>query len=103
MQPEKKLPFLAEKDGGTLISVYVQPKASKNELAGLFEERLKLRVCAPPVEGEANRECIKFFAALLGLSKSEVRLLKGASSRRKTFLVPMTMEQVAKKIKDADR
>ncbi len=97
----EEFPFLVKKDDRTLISVYVQPKAAKNEFAGLFQERLKLRVCAPPVEGEANRECIKFLAAVLGLARSEIALVKGASSRRKTFLVSMSVEPVSKKLKDA--
>lgn len=80
---------------GTIIEVLVQPRASRSELAGAHEGRLKLRITAPPVEGEANRECIHFLARLLHAPKSSVVLLQGQKSRRKTFLIrQMSVEDV---------
>lgn len=72
---------------GTLIRIHVQPRASKNELTGIHEKCLKLRLTAPPVEGEANKECIKFIAKLLKVPKSAVQIVQGEKSRRKTLLV----------------
>ncbi|MCU0588933.1 MAG: DUF167 domain-containing protein [Syntrophobacteraceae bacterium] len=74
-------------DEGAVVEVHVQPRASRNELAGLHEGRLKLRLTAPPVEGEANRECVRFMARLLGVPPSSVVILHGRKSRGKTLLV----------------
>ncbi len=98
---DKDFPFLAEKGDGTLISVHVQPKAAKNEFCGLFQGRLKVRVCAPPVEGEANRQCIILLAQVLGISKSEISLARGAQSRQKTFLVSKPVDFVREKLEKA--
>ncbi|MCE5334333.1 MAG: DUF167 domain-containing protein [Desulfobacteraceae bacterium] len=83
----KGLPYVSERGGQTLLLLYVQPKAARSEFCGMFQERLKIRVNAPPVEGEANRECVAFLAKALDVSKSEVRLVRGAQSRQKDFLV----------------
>lgn len=74
-------------DEGAVVDVYVQPRASRNELAGMHEGRLKLRLTAPPVEGEANRECIRFIARLLNIASSSVVMLQGHKSRGKTLLI----------------
>jgi uncharacterized protein (TIGR00251 family) len=89
--------FLTQKGNETLLSAYIQPKAGKNEFAGLFQERLKIRICAPPVEGEANRECINFLSKTLGISKSEITLIRGEQSRQKTFLIARSVDFVAMK------
>ncbi|MFH1887935.1 MAG: DUF167 domain-containing protein [Pseudomonadota bacterium] len=77
---------MQERDGGLLFRVQVQPRASKNQAAGLLGDALKLRLCAPPVEGAANKACVEFFAKALGLSKSGVEITAGHSSRKKTIL-----------------
>jgi uncharacterized protein len=79
--------FMHKTAQGTTIEIYVQPKASKNELVGMHEGCLKVRLTAPPVEGEANNECIRFLAKLLEVPKSHLEILKGHKSRRKTVLV----------------
>jgi len=81
------LPFLRAVEGGTLVNIAVQPKASRNELAGTHQDSLKVRITAPPVEGEANKACIKFFAKLLSVPKSNIEMVQGHKSRRKTLLV----------------
>jgi len=83
----EKLTFLSENTQGTLIQVLVQPRASKNELVGIHEDSLKIRLAAPPVEGEANKECVKFMAKLLNVPKSGVEILRGHKARRKTLLI----------------
>jgi uncharacterized protein (TIGR00251 family) len=69
------------------VKIYVQPQASKTEVAGMFDGCVKVRLAAPPVDGAANRRLIEFVAAKLGVSKSSVRLIAGASSRRKVLEV----------------
>lgn len=69
------------------IWVRVQPGASRTELAPARGGELTLRVAAPPVEGRANDAARRFLAELLGVAPSAVRLVQGATSRRKCFAV----------------
>ncbi len=83
---------------GTLLNLYVQPKASKSEVWGVYgsnqDLRLKVRVAAPPIDGEANSEVCRFFAKLLDLPKSKVILLSGDRSRYKVILVLGTTREL---------
>ncbi|HWC95928.1 MAG TPA: DUF167 domain-containing protein [Candidatus Sulfopaludibacter sp.] len=65
------------------VSVKVHPRAKRSALNGRFGEAWKLDLAAPPVDGKANEECIRFFAALAGVSKSRVHIITGATSRLK--------------------
>lgn len=67
------------------IDVYVQPRAAKNEISGTHDGRIKIRLAAPPVDGAANAALIEFIAARLGIAKSCVRVVSGASGRRKVI------------------
>jgi uncharacterized protein (TIGR00251 family) len=67
------------------INVYVQPRASKTTLAGAHDGCIKVRLAAPPVDGAANVALIEFIAERLGIAKSRVRLVSGATSRRKVL------------------
>lgn len=72
---------------GTLVDLVVQPRASRNAISGVQGERLKIHLTAPPVEGEANKECVRYLAAVLQVAKSDLELVQGHKSRRKTVLV----------------
>lgn len=72
---------------GILLSVYVQPRASRNQIAGIHGNALKIRLTAPPVDGEANKMCIQYLAKCLGLPKSEVEIVSGHTSRSKQVLI----------------
>jgi hypothetical protein len=65
------------------ISVRVQPRASRDEIAGLMDGALKIRLRAPAVENRANDALIEFLADLLKTAKSAVRIQSGAQSRSK--------------------
>jgi uncharacterized protein (TIGR00251 family) len=70
---------------GVLLSVYVQPRASRSEIVGEHGEALKIRLAAPPVDGAANDELIHFISKLLGISASKVSVRSGQSSRTKVI------------------
>jgi uncharacterized protein (TIGR00251 family) len=70
-----------------ILDVYVQPRASRDEISGLHGDLLKVRITAPPVDGKANRHLIGFFAELFGVAKSEVILLRGELGREKRFRI----------------
>ncbi len=94
-------PYLQCSEDGVTINVYVQPRASKNEVVGLQGDELKLRLTSPPVEGAANKLCREFLAKLLGVAKGRVSLVAGDKSRHKRLLVRgVTLEQ-ARRVLDA--
>jgi hypothetical protein len=71
-------------DGGDLVlDCHLQPKASKDEFAGLHGERLKIRLTAPPVEGKANAHLLAFLGKAFGVAKSQVVLESGELNRQK--------------------
>ena len=72
---------------GWLLSVHVQPGAKTTQLAGLHGEDLKVRIAAPPVDGRANAALEELVAGALGVPRRCVRVVKGATSRRKTVHV----------------
>jgi uncharacterized protein (TIGR00251 family) len=69
------------------LTLHVQPRASRTELAGRHGDALKVRVAAPPVDGAANAELVRFLAELLGVAKSAVEIVAGESGRRKVVAV----------------
>ncbi|MFN8652468.1 MAG: DUF167 domain-containing protein [Gemmatimonadales bacterium] len=74
------------KDGARL-TLHIQPRGSKNAVEGVHGDALKVRLTAPPVEGAANEALIRFLAGELGVSRSALTLVSGATSRRKTVAV----------------
>ena len=80
--------FLSPTRDGVLIRLRVSPGAGRSQIEGAYgEDALKLRVAAPPVDGRANAEAERFLAETLGLKRSEVSVVRGASGRDKTVLV----------------
>ncbi len=79
--------FLRETAGGTLLSVKLQPRASKNEIGAPLGDELKIKVTAPPVDAAANQALVEFLAEKLGCSRGKVELLRGHTSRHKTLML----------------
>ena len=67
---------------GKLI-VLVVPRAQASEVMGWHGDAVRIRIAAPPVNGAANAELVRFLAERLGVSRSAVRVTRGAASRRK--------------------
>lgn len=74
-------------DDRLLISCRVQPRASADEFAEVVGDAIKIRLTAPPVDGKANAHLIKFLASEFGVSKSQVTILKGETSRQKRLQI----------------
>lgn len=71
-------------DGPDLVlAVLVQPRAGRNAIAGPHAEHLKIRLTAPPVEGEANAMLVSFLAQQFGVRREAVEILRGDTARRK--------------------
>jgi uncharacterized protein (TIGR00251 family) len=86
-------PITATSDG-VRIRIHVQPRAARTEAVGLHGEAIKIRLAAPPVEGAANVELVRFLAARLKVPARQVSLDSGATSRQKTLTIAgVTVEQ----------
>jgi len=72
---------------GIVFKVLVQPRSSKNMIAGLHDEELKIKLTAPPVDNAANQMCLKFLAKSLGVSRSTLEIIAGHNSRHKQILL----------------
>lgn len=83
-----KLPqWLERREGGVRLRLRVQPRASRTEVAGEHGGALKVRVAAPPVDGEANRELCRFIAKRIGVAQSLVTVVAGESGKDKVLEV----------------
>lgn len=71
--------------GHLLLHILVKPKSSRDELIGIYQDRLKVALKAPPVDQQANQELIGFFSKLLKQPKSRISLIRGMKSTRKTL------------------
>ena len=77
------------------IAVYVQPNAKRTEIAGRHGSDLKIRVAAPPIDQAANEALLAFVAQRLGVRQRHVRVISGATSRRKVLEIEgITAEQI---------
>ena len=84
-----------ERDGAVIFTVRVQPRASKDEIAGEMGGALKVRLRAPAVEDRANEALVEFLAELLKTSRSAVSILSGERSRVKRIEIRgVTRQQV---------
>jgi hypothetical protein len=72
---------------GAQFSLRVQPRASRNAIAGIVGDALKLAITAPPVDGKANQAVIEFFAELLRVPKSSVVIVAGETGRNKRIAI----------------
>jgi uncharacterized protein (TIGR00251 family) len=72
---------------GVLLEILVQPRASRTRAVGEHDGRLKIQLAAPPVDGEANAALVDFLAGALRARKSDVRIVRGDTGRRKTVQV----------------
>jgi len=70
---------------GIQFSAAIQPRASRNQILGVHNESLKIKLTSPPVDGAANQACIKFLAKAFGISPSRISIVRGETSRNKTI------------------
>jgi len=74
-----------EDSTGVTFAVRVVPRASRSELVGLYDGALRIRLAAPPVEGAANRELVKFLAKHFKVAPGTIELVSGAGSKNKVI------------------
>jgi uncharacterized protein (TIGR00251 family) len=85
--PETNGAYAPPEDAPVVFPVHVLPAASRSEIVGSEGGVLKIRVAAPPVKDKANRALVRLLAKTLGVNNSQVEILSGHKSRRKTVRV----------------
>jgi hypothetical protein len=78
------------------LVVHVQPRAAATEVVGPHGDAIKVLLAAPPVDGAANEELVRFLAERLGARRSEVSIVRGLSGRRKTVRIAGLTGDVAR-------
>ncbi|KAK7588254.1 hypothetical protein V9T40_005499 [Parthenolecanium corni] len=91
-----------DKNGNIVLKISAKPGAKSNGITGINEEGIGVQINAPPVDGEANTELVKFLSSVLGVRKSDLSLEKGSKSRQKTVILERgsnTIDTVKDKLK----
>ena len=84
---------------GVEINLQVLPRSSQSKIIGLHNDAVKIKLNKPPVDGQANAECLRVVAKYFGVSKTQVSVLRGALSRQKTILIKgVSVSAVTQKI-----
>ncbi|XP_043650428.1 UPF0235 protein C15orf40 homolog [Drosophila teissieri] len=100
-------PISVDKSGNICIQILAKPGAKQNGITGIGLEGVGVQIAAPPSEGEANAELVKFLSKVLGLRKSDVSLDKGSRSRNKIIMISKgvstveSIEQLLRKESDS--
>lgn len=80
-RPDPSIYTVAE--NGIVLNLHIQPRASRNEICGVQDNALKIRLTSPPVDGAANKLCREFLADTFKVPKSAVEIVSGETSRHK--------------------
>jgi uncharacterized protein (TIGR00251 family) len=82
---------------GAQFALRVQPRASRNAIAGVMGDAVKLAITAPPVDGKANQAVVEYLAELFQVSKSSIVIVSGETGRNKLIAVRgLSAKQVRK-------
>jgi hypothetical protein len=93
--------FYRQIDDKGVIELLIKaaPNSSKSEVVGITEDALKIKLKAPPVDGEANEELVRFLSKWLKVAKSDIIIHKGSASKNKKIVLPLN-EQIIEKLKE---
>jgi hypothetical protein len=69
------------------LDLFIQPKASRDQIQGLHGDELKVAITAPPVDGQANSHLIKYLAKQFKVAKGQIQIVRGELGRHKTVTV----------------
>lgn len=78
-----ELSWIKSLPGGVRLQVKVLPRASRDEIIEITDDYLRVKLTAPPVEGEANKRLTKFMGKALGCSSGKIKIISGATGRNK--------------------
>ena len=93
---------LLEKDGAVRFEVHAKPRARKSKVVGDRGDAIEIALAAPPVDGAANDELIRFLARVLDVAKREIQLVRGEASREKLVAISgLTVAEVEARLRAA--
>ena len=78
---------MREEGAAVLLSLHVQPGAKRTEAAGEHGGALRIRLAAPPVDGKANAELVRFLADAFDVPQRQVTIVRGETSRQKSVRI----------------
>ena len=91
--------IVATNNGSVIISVRVQPRAPRTNIVGELGGALKIRLAAPPLDGEANEELLRFLAQIFNLPRKEIEIISGEKSRNKQLRIKgISVDQIRREI-----
>ena len=89
--------FIKKHPQGWVIQVVAAPRAKRSSFVGLHGGAPRISVAAPPTDGKANQELVRFLAEFLDVAKQSIQLLRGDSSKHKNLLISgVTLEALCK-------
>lgn len=97
-------PVIVKKNGDISIKIHAKPGCKHNGITDMNSEAVSVQIAAPPVDGEANTELIKYISTILGVRKSNITLDKGSKSKEKILLVSdvsLDVDEIVTKLKQA--
>jgi uncharacterized protein (TIGR00251 family) len=84
------------KGDGVVFEVLAKPRASKSGVRGAKDGTLEVAIAAPPIDGEANEELVRFLAKAFGVAKRDVAIERGENGRHKRVHIARISERVAR-------
>ena len=81
------MPWMDNKGDHIVLNIRVVPRASKDEIVGLYGDALKVRILAPPVEGKANAYLVKFISKHWKIPRRNIEILSGETGRNKRLKI----------------
>ncbi|XP_059608625.1 UPF0235 protein C15orf40 homolog [Phlebotomus argentipes] len=84
---QQSCPVTTDKNGCICIRVNAKPGAKHSQITDIGEDGVGIQISAPPVEGQANTELLKYLADILPVRKSDVSLDRGSKSRQKVVIL----------------
>jgi uncharacterized protein (TIGR00251 family) len=87
------MPIFRISDNAILLDIKAVPGASKSQIAGIQENRLRVKIAAAPEDGKANAELRAFLAKALYCPKKDIILKTGEKSRLKTLILPLSVKE----------
>jgi uncharacterized protein (TIGR00251 family) len=87
--------YFKKSSDGIIFKVYVLPRSSKNMIAGLFGDALKIKLTAPPVDGSANNLCINYLAKQLSVPASRLKIVSGHTGKTKYILFKNDIKELS--------
>ncbi len=84
---------ITENQDSIIFNVRVIPRSSKSEIIGELDGDLKVKLSSPPIEGKANKELIKILSKTLKVSKSDIEIISGETSKSKRIQITTSDKQ----------